>query len=99
MIDQFTIEMHVELDRLAGVKVEVEEELGEKNYDRDVPTRSKYTYSTQPSIQRRVGGVRQAILRAGELKFIDLSEEGLAGELAALRDALPAPQSPEKVRV
>ena len=99
MIDQFTIEMHVELDRLAGVKVEVEEELGEKNYDRDVPTRSKYTYSTQPSIQRRVGGVRQAILRAGELKFIDLSEEGLAGELAALRDALPAIEAPEKVRV
>jgi len=99
MIDQLVVDMGVEIDRLLIQKVEVEEQLGERNYDREVPTRPKTTFSTQPSITRRVGAIRKAIQRAGELKFIDLSEEGLAGELAALRDALPAIEAPEKVRV
>ena len=98
-INGFIAEMHGELDRLAVVKVDTEEQFGDRNYDLELPTRPKFTYSTAPSIQRRVAGVRQAIQRAGELKLLELSEESLAGELVALRDALPAIEAPEKVMV
>ena len=99
LIDQFVVEMHGELDRLAAIKIDVEEQYGEKSYDREVPTRPKFTYSTAPSIQRRVAGVRLAMAKADEMKNRDLSDELLTEQLAALRDALPAIEAPEKVRV
>jgi hypothetical protein len=43
--------------------------------------------------------MQRAMSRADELKFLELSEEGLAGELVVLRDALPAIEAPEKVMV
>jgi hypothetical protein len=98
-INGFIAEMHLELDRLASVKVDIEEQLGEKNYDRELPTRPKFTYSTAPSIQRRVAGVRQVIQRAEEMKNLDLSDQALTEGLGVLRDTLPAIAAPEKVRV